>query len=339
MRKLFPLYVLFIIFIVSSCSNSAKIKKPYTVVFYNVENLFDLVDAPDKNDQEFTPTSSKQWNEERYQKKISDLSKVISSIDTVNLPILIGVAEIENDLVLNDLINDSLLKRANYKMVWQDGPDMRGIECALLYNPFIFKPVKAEFIKVSNQSEPDFTTRDIVYVKGKIGKELFHIFVNHWPSRRGGEEVSGSKRTSTATVLRNKVDEIFALDSKANIIIMGDMNDEPSDSSLFNVLKAIPNSTLPQTNELVNLIYDDYEQGLGSYSYRGDWDAIDNIIVSGALITKEKGLKSKLDNGFIFHKPFMEYINDQGEMSPSRTYGRSYYGGISDHFPVYMILE
>lgn len=339
MKKIIPIYLLLILFVVVSCRNSSKIRKPYSIVFYNVENLFDTIDAPDKMDEEFMPNAPKRWNSDRYQKKINDLAKVLSTIDTVNLPILIGVAEIENDLVLSDLINLPKLQKANYNIIWEDGLDFRGIDCALLYNPTIFKPETIEFLKVKRKSEPGFITRDILYVQGVIGKELFHVFVNHWPSRRGGAEVSEPKRILAANVVRKKVDEIFANNQMANIIIMGDMNDEPGDMSLSDILMAMPNNLVPDPTQLVNLIYDDYDLGLGSYSYKGEWDAIDNIIVSGALITKDKGLKSKLDNGYIFHQPFMEYLSDKGEMSPNRTYGRSYYGGISDHFPVYMILE
>ena len=331
-------YVMLLLLALASCQPSGKLVKPYTIAFYNVENLFDTIDTPDKIDEEFLPSAMKEWNTEKYQKKISDLAHVLSAIDTVNLPVLIGVAEIEDDVVLNDLVADPQLKKGNYQIVWEDGPDVRGIDCALFYNPAAFTLEKYEALPVKNPHDPGFITRDVLYVKGKMGKEMFHVFVNHWPSRRGGEAASEPLRMLAANVVRKKVDAIFSADSLANIIIMGDMNDEPGNMSLQDVLMATPNSTMPASKQLVNLMYDDYESGLGSYSYRGDWNQIDNIVVSGALITKKSGLKSKLDNGFVFHKPFMEFVNNDGEMSPNRTYGRTYYGGISDHFPVYMLL-
>jgi hypothetical protein len=120
---------------------------------------------------------------------------------------------------------------------------------------------------------------------------------------------------------------------------MGDLNDEPSNPSIAETLKALPNNKLPRSTDLVNLMYDENERGEGSYFYKNKWDMIDNLIVSGHLIIKKKGLKTTLNNGFIFHKPFMEFVNEKGQISPNRTYGRTYFGGISDHFPVYLILK
>ncbi|MFA9393056.1 MAG: endonuclease/exonuclease/phosphatase family protein [Prolixibacteraceae bacterium] len=322
-----------------SCQTSRKVEGPLTIAFYNTENLFDTIDTPNKFDEEFTPSDIKNWNTEKYEKKLHDLARVVRAIDSVKLPALLGVAEIENDIVLNDLVAQDALKKANYQIVWQDGPDFRGIDCALLYQPAIFKLESFESLPVTDPDELDFLTRDVLYVKGKIGGEVFHVFVNHWPSRRGGEVASAPKRVLAANVVRKKVNGIFELDPKANIIIMGDMNDEPGNMSLSDVLMAIPNKTFVENNQLVNLMYDDFENGLGSYNYQNDWNMIDNMVISGALINKKKGLKSKLDNGFIFHQPFMEFKGQDGQISPNRTYGRSYYGGVSDHFPIYMILE
>jgi predicted extracellular nuclease len=308
-------------------------------MFYNVENLFDTIDTSHKIDEEFLPDAPKKWNTERYAKKMDDLAQVISSLDTAQLPIIVGVCEIENNIVLEDLISQPSLSQANYEFVWEDGPDRRGIDCALIYNPLVFTPVDTENLTISDPNDEYFITRDILYVEGIIDDEVFHVFVNHWPSRRGGQQESEPNRILAANVLKNRVDEIFETDAQANIIIMGDMNDEPSNMSLSDVLVALPNSEAPENKQLVNLMYDEFDNEMGTYNYRGDWNMIDNIIVSGALINKNKGLKSPLDNGYVFHKPFMEYVNDNGEMSPNRTYGRSYYGGISDHFPVYMILK
>ncbi|MDA3928715.1 MAG: endonuclease/exonuclease/phosphatase family protein [Prolixibacteraceae bacterium] len=339
MRTLVNISILFFVLFLAACQSKTKFQAPYTVAFYNVENLFDTLDAPEKFDNEFMPIEPKNWNTERYQKKLADLAKVIAAIDTVNLPAIVGVCEIENDLVLNDLVAQSVLKKANYKVIWEDGPDFRGIDCALLYNPSIFTFETYKSLPVVHPDDLGFLTRDVLYVKGTIKKETFHFFVNHWPSRRGGKEISEPKRILAASVVRKKVDEIQAQNKLANIIIMGDMNDEPNDMSLSDVLLATSNAALPIDEQLVNLMYDDFENGVGSYSYRNDWNVIDNMIVSGALINKNKGLKSNLNNGFIFHQPFMEYKSNTPDMAPNRTYGRSYYGGISDHFPIYMVLE
>ena len=332
--------VIISIVVFAACkTNVQKVKGPLTIAFYNAENLFDTIDAPNKFDEEFTPADPKNWNTAKYEKKLHDLARVIRAIDSVKFPAIVGMAEVENDVVLKDLVAQSSIAKANYQIVWEDGPDFRGIDCALLYQPSIFQFESYESIPVVDKEELDFKTRDVLYVKGKMGGEEFHILVNHWPSRRGGAEASEPKRILAAHVVRKQVDKIFAQDPKANIIIMGDMNDEPGNMSLSDVLMALPNKTDVNDDQLVNLMYDDYEAGKGSYSYRGGWDMIDNIVVSGALINKTEGLKSKLDNGFIFHQSFMEYKNNNGEISPNRTYGRTYYGGISDHFPVYMILN
>lgn len=338
MRKNLIVFIL-LIFVFASCSSNKKVKAPYTIVSYNAENLFDTIDDPNKFDEEFTPEATKNWNTERYNKKLSDLARVISVIDSVKLPVLVGLVEIENDVVLNDLIAQPKLKNAGYKIVWEDGPDFRSIDCALLYNPSVFVFEAYESIPVLSENEPDFTTRDILYVKGAINGEIFHVFVNHWPSRRGGAEISEPKRVLAANVLRKKVEEIQSADPMANIIIMGDMNDEPGDISLSDVLMANSNASAVSDQQLVNLMYDEYENQEGSYSYQGDWDMIDNMIVSGALINKTKGLKTTLTDGKIFHQPFMEFVSNNGDMSPNRTYGRQYYGGTSDHFPIYMVLK
>lgn len=338
MRKRYFLIVLTAM-LVWSCGQQRAMRGSMVVAFYNVENLFDTIDNPNKIDEEFTPQSEKMWNTERYWKKVDDLSRVISSIEGGNLPVLLGLCEIENDQVLNDLAAQQVLKKNNYQIVWNEGPDLRGIDCALMYNPRKFKLSNAEFIPVIHPEDTSFTTREIVYATGSIKGEQLHVFVNHWPSRRGGEDASAPLRNKVAHVLRAKIDSLFQADVASNIIVMGDLNDEPSDSSVLYILKALPNDRQPQSGDLVNLMHDESGRGEGSYNFRGNWNMIDHLIVSGNLINKRKGIRTTLDNGFIFHLPFMEYTNEQGVMSPSRTYGRSYFGGISDHFPVYMILK
>ncbi len=339
MKNTFLVIALLLLFYASSCSEPVKIPKGEILMFYNVENLFDTINDPLKNDEDFLPKSSYDWNTERYIKKINDLSKVISSIAKPNLPVVIGLAEIENELVLKDLVKNKLLKKAGYKIIWKESPDERGIDCALLYNPSRLKVQNSEFLLVENSEDKSFKTRDIVYVKGKINNEEFHIFINHWPSRRGGVSETDHKRALAARKVKFKTDSIFGTDKNANIIIMGDLNDEPSDESISKVLGATSNLNISENSMLVNLMYDDFKNGLGTHINRGDWNVLDNIIVSRNLVFKNKGLKATSENGFIFHRSFMEYVNEKGEMSPNRTYGKNYYGGISDHFPVYMILK
>lgn len=330
--------LLLLLLLTFSCKQKLIIDPPYTIMFYNVENLFDTISNPNKLDYDFLPDTPKEWNTQKYLKKLNDLARVIVAVDSVKLPIIIGVCEVENNVVLNDLVNQPILKPANYQVVWNEGPDIRGIDCALLYNPSAFTLINFETLKVSDPDDYNFITRDILYVEGLVLGEVLHIFINHWPSRRGGVANSEPKRILAANVVRKKVDEIFSVTDKANIIIMGDMNDEPTDMSISDILVALPNNIVPENHHLVNLMYDEFEAKKGTYNYSGNWNMIDNIIVSGFLINKTNGLSTDINDGKIFHQSFMEFVNNRGEMSPNRTYGRSYYGGISDHFPVYLTL-
>jgi endonuclease/exonuclease/phosphatase family metal-dependent hydrolase len=197
--------------------------------------------------------------------------------------------------------------------------------------------LKSFAVKVQFKDKPGYSTRDILYVKGKTkNRETLHIFVNHWPSRIGGVEKSEPRRVAVATILKSKIDSVLAESPKANIIVLGDMNDEPSNSSLAQVLGAQKPGT--QNSRLINLMYPVHENKMGSYNYRGNWNMLDNIVVSESLLDN-KGFRCTPEKGFVFHKEWMEYKNRKGEISPNRTYGGpNYYGGISDHFPVYFNL-
>ncbi len=251
---------------------------------------------------------------------------------------MIGLCEIENGKVLEDLVNDKYLAQGKYKIVHYESPDNRGIDCAFLYRPDEFKVISSRPVHVSFAGEPDFHTRDILYVKGKtLNGEEMHIFVNHWPSRIGGEEQTEYARVTVASLLKSKIDSVQNVNPSAEIIVMGDMNDEPSNKSLAEVLGA----SKPGNNNsnLVNLMYPVHEEKLGSYYYRGNWNMLDNLVVSSNLLD-DKGFRCKDKQGHVFHQSWMEYKNTNGVLSPNRTYGGSnYYGGISDHFPVYMSLQ
>ena len=312
-------------------------KRNTTVVFYNVENLFDTKNTPGGNDAEFTPDGKNEWTNERYHKKLEDISKVLGSVNKKELPEIIGLCEIENRGVLDDLVNTSILSKGNYKIEQFESPDFRGIDCAFLYRADEFEVIKSSPVKVVFDDDLSFTTRDILYVKGKTNNgEEFHIFVNHWPSRIGGLEQTEPKRVTVAKLLKSKIDSVQNVNPNANILVMGDMNDEPSNKSINEVLQA--KSPEVENAAFVNLMYPIHKNKLGSYNYRGNWNMLDNIIVSSNLLDK-KGFQCKEMQGFVFHEKWMEYENN-GEMSPNRTYGGpNYYGGVSDHFPVYVQLK
>ncbi|WP_159519211.1 endonuclease/exonuclease/phosphatase family protein [Sunxiuqinia indica] len=330
MRSRIFFFSLLVVFLVS-CQRD-PLKKKATIVFYNLENLFDTIDDPAIDDEEFLPEADRHWNSERYEKKLQDIAQVIAAINTEELPELIGVCEIENQTVLNDLVEEEPLAGGNYQIVHIDSPDKRGIDVGLLYRKGEFKVLEKEAILVN----PGFETRDILYVFGKLGKDKVHVFVNHWPSRWGGLEKSQPNRIVAAQTLKNKVDEILEDNAKAKIIIIGDMNDEPDNKSLAEILDA---QTPDSKADLYNLMIPLDEQNLGSYNYRGDWNMIDNIVVSASVLHGE-GFVANDQLGQVFHQPWMEYRNNAGQMSPNRTYGGpNYYGGISDHFPVYLQLN
>lgn len=314
-----------------SCQVSPELRE-VTIVSYNVENLFDTVDDPKVNDEAFLPESEKQWTEERYHKKLNDIARVLTSINPNDLPEVIGLAEIENKQVLEDLVATDAMRAGNYEIVHQGSPDKRGIDVALLYRPAEFKLKNFEVLTV----DPGFRTRDILHVTGQFQGETFHFFVNHWPSRIGGLEKSEPNRVVAAEVLAARVGEIRQKDPQANIVIMGDMNDEPHNKSIAEVLGAgEPGSN----SELVNLMLPDADAKKGTYNYRGNWNMLDNLIVSSNLLDQD-GFKVEGGKGFIFSKEWMEYKNKKGEMSPNRTYGGpNYYGGVSDHFPVYFEMR
>ena len=321
-----PLIVFF------ACKN---VETGLTVAFYNTENLFDTEDDPHKNDNEFLPGSEKQWTTERYQKKLNDIARVFSEIDTLNLPVIIGLCEIENRKVLEDLIATRRLSSGNYAIAHQESPDTRGIDVALLYRPDDFRLTGFEAIPIVFEKEPGHKTRDILHVSGTLKKETFHVFVNHWPSRIGGENESEQDRVFVASVLKKKVDEVLSGNPSANIIIMGDMNDEPQNKSLQEILGA----KAPESKaRLANLMLPLDQQKQGTYFYQNEWNMLDNLVVSHSLLNG-KGLDVKGAQGYIFRKNWMEFKNNRGVVSPNRTYGGArYYGGVSDHFPVYFVL-
>lgn len=306
----------------------------FQVAFYNVENLFDTIPDPKKLDTEFIPGTKTNWNSVRYWKKQKDLAMVFDSMD---LPEIIGVCEIENAAALKDLCKT--IKGRKYDFVHYDAPDLRGIDVGLLYQTGFMKVLSSKNIFVPLQSGDSLIpTRDILYVEGKIKSsgDTLHIFVNHWPSRRGGETESEKNRIAAAKVLKSFIEQLWITKPDASIVIMGDFNDEPTNNSIQNELLMAAHPT----NEinLFNLAYQDHLAGLGSYNYRGKWNMLDQIILSKSL-TDNSG-KWQAGAFEVFRRDFMIYKGDKYGDAPNRTYGGPiYYGGISDHFPVRVRIE
>jgi len=314
-----------------SCTSVEKsLRQEYTVVSYNVENLFDIVDDPKIPDEEFLPMSEKKWDNEKYQKKLNDIARVISEVNPEEMPEVVGLVEVENHLVLEDLIKTGKLGGQEYAIIHEESPDYRGIDVAMIYRKDAFAEISHEVLPVNFPDDPEFKTRDILHVTGKMKNKIVHIFVNHWPSRTGGDEKTEPKRILAASVLKKKIDQILAVDPKARIIIMGDMNDEPTNKSLQETLRAdAPDSGAP----LVNLMLPDDVPGKGTYFYNGNWNMLDNLVVSETVL---KGMQVEGQKGNIYSSDWMIFTNKTGDKTPNRSYvGDKYVGGVSDHFPVY----
>ena len=317
-----------------SKNKTKSANQSFVAMFYNVENLYDTQNDPKTNDDEFTPAGKVPWTEERLETKIQHIAQVISDITTPAMPDLIGFAEVENRQVLEMLTSSARLSKTKYNIVHYDSPDERGIDVALLYNPLTFKVVWSETLNVVLPGND--LTRDILYVKGKLNSgEILHVFINHWPSRREGSEMSESKRMAAASVLSAKLDAIRKVEKSANLLILGDFNDEPSNNSITQGIKAmIPEK--PYTNEnIYSLLYPEFKKGEGSLYYK-DWDLFDQIIVSGKMLSQKKGLNTSVESAGIFKAEYLLYKDKNGEVRPNRTMGSTYFGGYSDHLPVYV---
>lgn len=313
----------------------------FTVMSYNVENLFDTVNIAGKNDDEFTPTGKKEWTSARYNEKLQHLSEAIAALNPTSgqFPDIVGIIEAENIAVLKDLAAQPAIKGAGYQCILEEGPDPRGIDCGLLYNPQTFKYVSHKAFNVRLRPGND-RTRDILYVKGLSGKDTLHIFVNHWPSRVGGKQQTENKRTQCADRLKEITDSLIKAEPQCNILIMGDLNDEPTDESVYEILQAKEPS---QYSRLNNIMFDLQQKNKGkfdsgTYYYKGEYSMLDNLIVSNPLLTRTKGFRLYERTGYIFAPDFISFKESNGDIAPSRSYSGKYYGGYSDHYPVYMIF-
>ncbi len=319
----------------TSIFRTKKVTDLYTVAFYNLENLFDTHNDPTVLDHDFLPDSEKKWHLKRYEKKIFKLGNAISNIGfprSGKSPILVGVAEIENKTVLEDLINSKHLKNKNYGIVHYDSPDERGIDVGLLYQKDHFEIIHSESISVYIEEENGIRdyTRDILWVEGKLHNETIHILVNHWPSRRDGALSTQFKRIIAAEKNREIIDQITIDTPDAKIIIMGDFNDDPANESIKNHLVK---------NDLFNPMERLHTRHQGSLSYRDSWNLFDQIIFSHNFHQYRKNTHT-FSNAAIFDKEFLKQHKGRYKGTPFRTYsGKRYKGGYSDHFPVYVQLK
>jgi predicted extracellular nuclease len=318
-------------------------KQRFRVMSYNVENFFDSHQDSIGKPSEFSPTSIRGWSYARYRDKRNDIAKVIASLGEWTPPALVALCEVENQHVLEDLTLHSPLRRLHYQIIHFESPDPRGIDVALLYQPILFHPIHREPIRIHFPKHAYEHTRDILYVVGTTwGKDTLHIFVNHFPSRYKGELESEDSRLFVASVLRHEVDSIFQVNSKANIVIMGDFNDYPDNRSIAKVLHALPDNSAIRPEQLYNLFYTtNTARKIGSYKHNGEWGMLDQIIVSTHLLTDTLHVHTTFTSAHVFAPAFLLEDETKGfGQKPFRTYiGMKYHGGFSDHLPVYVDLQ
>jgi len=330
--------LLTVIVFLASCQNTTT--KSFTFAFYNVENLFDTINDKGVADESYLPDSKVAWNTERYHDKLENMSKVMKSLDSTDLPALFGICEVENLGVVEDLIKHPNLNKAGYKIIHKNSPDERGIDVALLYNPKVFKPITNIFIKpdlwiITDSTTEEVKTRDILYSKGVINNhDTLHVFINHWVSRWGGQEQTEPHRIKIAQTIKNITDSILSITPDANIIIAGDLNDNPTDISVYNHLVAKEPVIDPTEKTLYNLSINQFNDGKGSLYYKS-WDMFDQIIVSTSLLTGNNSMMVSSPDQRVFKEDWMLFFPKNGPARPSRTSsGSRYYGGYSDHLPV-----
>lgn len=316
-------------------ASPAAAQEKFRAAFYNLENFFD--NRPDSltADDDFTPMGNYHWTRKRFEQKKLNMAKAIAALGGEDGLVLLGLCELENAYVLRSLFYFSPLKRAGFRFVHYDSPDVRGIDAALAYDPERFEPLHSEPVRVRLSDDGSQTTRDILYVRGlALGFDTLHVFVCHAPSRRGGEAASRYRRAIFARTLRGRCDSIFARCDSAKVLIMGDFNDFPSDESMSVVLGASLDDVAG--HKLYNLMAPLERAGEGSYKFRGDWNMLDQMIISASL-KEGPGLRAGKEGAAIFRAAFLTEADEKNfGVKPFRTFlGPRYLGGFSDHLPVY----
>jgi endonuclease/exonuclease/phosphatase family metal-dependent hydrolase len=327
---------------------NAQEKKDYkiqTIAFYNLENLFDFEDDPITFDDDRTPEGKDHWTEEIYNAKLKNMAQVISEIGadiTGTTPTVVGVCEIENRRVLEDLLNQEPLLKKGYGIVQFDSPDRRGIDVALLYQRALFLPTHYSAVPLYIYAEDDPTkriyTRDQLIVSGMLDGEKITFIVNHWPSRSGGEARSRPKRIQAAKLNKHIIDSLFVEDPYAKVITMGDLNDDPISPSIKEYLKTQATKENMQLKQLYNPMEPLFKQGLGTLAWRDGWNLFDQMIISTELLQEDYSSYRFYQAG-IYNKPYL--ANSQGRYKgyPYRSFGDGgFTGGYSDHFPVFLYL-
>ena len=332
-------------------------KKHYVVGFYNLENLFDTYDDPAKNDEEFLPEGKNQWTDVKYRKKLHNIATVIKSMAETNgrFHSVLGVSEIENRLVLEDLVSQPEIAEVNYQILHYDGPDVRGIDVGLLYRPNHFKLLDSESIPfdfgsgkiefaMDGEDRVKFKTRDILMAHGLLDGEEFAFYVAHLPSRIGGK--GWDLRSRGAEIIYGHAQKMMEKYPGIKIVVMGDMNDNPTDVSMTEFMHGKEKPSEVGKEDFFSPFCSMLKAGYGSLAYQGTWNIYDIILVNETLLNAPDGgfkitpLGKKGYYGVVYKKPFMIQQRGQYKGTPFRTFSNgAFIGGYSDHLPTYIVLE
>lgn len=340
--------------VVPACAQK-KQYKIHTIAFYNVENLFDTINDSGKGDDEYLPKGTQAWTSEKYRAKLGNIARVLSEIGTpenTEPPTIIGLAELENKRVLEDLIKQQALQDKGYGIVHFDSRDSRGTDVGLLYRKSAFRPTSYRNIPLiikdslpaedrmpakgkKKKKQPVLFTRDQLLVTGMLDGEEMHFIVNHWPSRYGGEKKSRPLREAAAALNRKIIDSLSKINANAKIVTMGDFNDGPKNSSIAIILKAKEDKERLSHGEMFNPMAAMARMGMGTLAYNDAWDLFDQIIVSQPLLSKDY-TSYRYWKALIFNKEYLSEPTGRYRGYPLRN--RNGEAGYSDHFPVYLYL-
>lgn len=331
------------VFTMSAQEKKQKDFEIHTIAFYNLENLFDTINDPVKFDEASPMMEMNTGRQETYVKKVKNMARVVSEIgkaESNNSPAIIGVSEVENRQVLVDLVNDPQLVQKDYGIVHYDSPDKRGIDVALLYQKKLFRPITTsshELLIYDDLTRDRVFTRDQLLVSGELKGDLVHIIVSHWPSRSGGEARSRSKRVAAAKLNKHIIDSLQAIDPYAKIFSMGDLNDNPSNASVKDVLKAEGKKEKVKLKGIYNPMESFFKAGLGSNAYRDAWSLFDQILITKPLLEKDY-TSFRFYKAGIFNKNYLISKKGRYKGYPFRSFSSGWTGGYSDHFPVYVFV-
>lgn len=339
-RKIYSLAVLLMLFVTLSATAQEKRYEVYGVGFYNLENLFDTIHDYGKNDYEYLPDGTNKWGTLKYTNKLKNMATVLNEMATDVIPVgmaAVGVSEVENSRVLEDLVNHEILAPRGWDFVHIEGPDKRGVDCALLYNPQLFKPVNSKLAPYTTEdNDTTYKTRGFLIVSGEMGGELVHIIVNHWPSRYA----SSPARERAGVLVRDLKDSLLAEMPESRVIIMGDMNDDPDDKSLKSCLGAVRDKDdIENATDLYNPWWDILRRrGHGTLKYRGKWNLFDQVILSGNLVNNDRSTL-ELYKTEIFSRNYLFQQEGRYKGNTLRTHaGGVWLNGYSDHLPVIVYL-